>query len=47
VNKLQQYCCWAHNLKMLNGRVLLFWIVTLLEVAERLSRPADSSLIKD
>jgi hypothetical protein len=25
---------------MLNGRVLLFWIVTLLEVAERLNRPA-------
>jgi hypothetical protein len=30
---------------MLNGRVLLFWIVTLLGVAERLSRPADTILI--
>jgi hypothetical protein len=32
--------------KMLNGRVLLFWIVTRLEVAERLSRPSNTSLIK-
>jgi hypothetical protein len=31
--------------KMLNGHVLLFWIVTLLEVDERLSGPADTSLI--
>jgi hypothetical protein len=30
---------------MLNGRVLLFWIVTLLEVAERFSRPADTILV--
>jgi hypothetical protein len=32
-------------MKMINGRVLLFWIVTLLEVAERLNSPADTSLI--
>jgi hypothetical protein len=28
---------------MLNVRVLLFWIVTLLEVAERLSSPGNTS----
>jgi hypothetical protein len=38
-------CLNCYSLKMLNGRVLLFWIVTLLEVAERLRGPADTSLI--
>jgi hypothetical protein len=45
VAKVARFASLAVVLKIVNGRAVLFWIVTLLEVAERLSRPADTSLI--